>query len=292
MPMIVDFHTHTFPDPIASAAVDKLMHASHTLPFSDGTAGGLIQRRVRAGIGRCVVLPVATSSRQVIHINDAAIRMNEGSGQTGLTSLGAMHPDFDDWHGEIGRLAAAGIRGIKLHPPYQQTDIDDPRFLRILTRAAELGLFVIIHAGLDVGLPGNQSATPEKVARALRQTGPVPFVCAHMGGWRCWEEAADLLAPLGVMIDTAFSLGTMTPSGDCHPWTEEELRMLDDEAFLRLVRCFGPDRVLFGTDSPWADQKTELDHLRSLPLTPSERSAILGGNAARLMGWDVNDKSC
>ncbi len=292
MPMIVDFHTHTFPDPIASAAVDKLMHASHTLPFSDGTAGGLIQSRVRTGIDRCVVLPVATSSRQVIHINDAAIRMNEGSGQTGLTSLGAMHPDFDDWHGEIGRLAAAGIRGIKLHPPYQQTDIDDPRFLRILTRAAELGLFVIIHAGLDVGLPGNQSATPEKVARALRQTGPVPFVCAHMGGWRCWEEAADLLAPLGVMIDTAFSLGTMTPSGDCHPWTEEELRMLDDEAFLRLVRCFGPDRVLFGTDSPWADQKAELDRLRSLPLMPSERSAILSGNAARLMGWDEYDKSC
>ncbi len=290
--MIVDFHTHTFPDQIAPAAVEKLMRASHTLPFSDGTAGGLIQSRIRAGIDRCVVLPVATSVRQVIHINDAAIRMNETSEQTGLYSLGAMHPDFEDWHGELGRLAAAGIRGVKLHPPYQQTDIDDPRCLRILTRAAELGMFVIIHAGLDVGLPGDQSATPEKIARALRQTGPVPFVCAHMGGWRCWEEAADLLAPLGVMIDTAFSLGTMTPSGDGHPWKEEELRMLNDTAFLRLVRCFGPDRVLFGTDSPWADQKTELDHLRSLPLAPDGLSAILGGNAERLMGWDLNDKSC
>ena len=292
MPMIVDFHTHTFPDPIAPAAVDKLMQASHTLPFSDGTADGLIKSRIRAGISRCVILPVATGARQVPHINDAAIRANESAESTGLYSLGAMHPDFEGWREELGRLAAAGIRGVKLHPPYQQADLDDPRYLRILTRAAELGLFVIIHAGLDVGLPGNRSATPEKIARALRQTGPIPFVCAHMGGWRCWEEAADLLAPLGVMIDTAFSLGTMTPSGDGHPWKEEELRMLDDEAFLRLVRCFGPDRVLFGTDSPWADQKTELDHLRSLPLAPDELSAILGGNAEKLMGWDVNDKSC
>ena len=39
--MIVDFHAHTFPDRIAAAAVDKLKHASHTRPFSDGTAAGL-----------------------------------------------------------------------------------------------------------------------------------------------------------------------------------------------------------------------------------------------------------
>ena len=283
--MIIDFHTHTFPDKIAAAAVEKLMHASHTRAFTDGTAAELQKSRIAAGIDRCVVLPVATSERQVPHINDAAIRMNESAKQTGLYSLGTMHPDFEGWHEELGRLAAAGIRGVKLHPPYQQMDIDDPRYLRVLTRAGELGLFVVIHAGLDVGLPGDTSAVPEKTARALRQTGPVTMVCAHMGGWRCWEKAADLLAPMGVLIDTAFSIGCMTPAQGDNTWKQDELQMLDDSAALRLIRLFGKDRVLFGTDSPWADQQADLQHFLSLPLSPDEQKAILSENAARLMGW-------
>ena len=283
--MIVDFHTHTFPDKIAAAAVEKLMHASHTRAFTDGTATELQKSRICAGIDRCVVLPVATSERQVPHINDAAIRMNESAAQTGLYSLGAMHPDFEGWHEELSRLAAAGIRGVKLHPPYQNTNIDDSRYLRVLTRAGELGLFVIIHAGLDVGLPGNTCAAPEKIARALRLAGPVNMVCAHMGGWRCCEEAADLLGPTGVLIDTAFSIGRMTPAHGDDAWKEDELGMLEDSAALLLIRRFSKDRVLFGTDSPWADQKADLEHFLSLPLTADEKEAILSANAARLMGW-------
>lgn len=288
--MITDFHTHTFPDKIAAAAVEKLMHASHTRAFTDGTAIELQKSRISAGIDRCVVLPVATSERQVPHINDAAIRMNESAAQTGLYSLGAMHPDFEAWHEELGRLAAAGIRGIKLHPPYQHTDIDDPRYLRVLTRAGELGLFVVIHAGLDVGLPGDTSAVPEKTSRALRLAGPVTMVCAHMGGWRCWEEAVDLLAPMGVLIDTAFSIGRMTPAQGDDTWKQDELQMLDDSDTLRLIRLFGKDRVLFGTDSPWADQQAELQHFLSLPLSPDEQKAILSDNAARLMGWQDSER--
>ena len=74
--MIIDFHTHTFPDAIARTAVDKLQAASHTRPFSDGTAEGLRASMLRAGIAWSLVLPVATSPRQVPHINDAAIRLN------------------------------------------------------------------------------------------------------------------------------------------------------------------------------------------------------------------------
>ena len=70
---------------------------------------------------------------------------------------------------------------------------------------------------------------------------------------------------------------------ETHPWKEEELRMLDDEAFLRLVRCFGPDRVLFGTDSPWGDQSESLQAIRALPLPDADKRAILGGNAEKLI---------
>lgn len=282
--MILDFHTHTFPDAIAQSAVDKLKHNSHTWPFSDGTADGLRRSMARAGIDASLVLPVATSPRQVPHVNDASIRMNERAEETGVYSLGCMHPDFEGWHDELGRLSRAGIRGIKLHPPYQGVDFDDPRSLRILNRAGELGLFVIIHAGLDVGMPGAEQATPEKLLRALHAVGPVTLVLAHMGGWRCWKQVEELLPDTGVYLDTSFSLGPMTPIGDGHYSSEAELLRLDETDFLRMIRLFGADRILFGTDSPWEDQETELKKIQMLPLTEEEKRAILGDNAARMLG--------
>ena len=90
--MIVDIHTHTFPDKIAAATLDKLKHLSHTVPFSDGTAAGLAASMARAGVDRSVVMPVATSARQVPHVNDASARMNERGEETGVLSFGCMHP--------------------------------------------------------------------------------------------------------------------------------------------------------------------------------------------------------
>ena len=280
---VIDFHTHTFPDQIAASAIGKLQAASHTRPFADGTVSGLIKSMTEAGISASVVLPVATSPRQVEHINDASVRLNERAGETGVFSFGCMHPDFEDAKRELRRVAAAGVRGIKLHPVYQGVDIDDPRFLRILDAAGELGLIVTVHAGLDVGFPGETQAVPRKIRNALRAVGPLTLICAHMGGWRCWEEAAELLSDAGVYIDTSFSLGAMTPNGDGHYRTAEELALLSEKRFVRLIRAFGAERVLFGTDSPWGDQANELRRFLSLPLTDEEKRLILSENAERLL---------
>ena len=281
--MIIDIHTHTFPDKIAAATLDKLKHLSHTIPFTDGTAAGLAASMARAGVDRSVVMPVATSPRQVPHVNDASARMNELGAQTGLLSFGCMHPDFDGWKEELARVRDLGLKGIKLHPQYQDTDFDDPRYLRILDRCGELGLVVLTHAGLDIGMPGKDNCAPEMVARALEQVGPVKLVLAHMGGWRQWDRVEALLPGTGVYLDTSFSLGEITPLDDGH-YRPGDLPLLDEAAFLRMVRKFGADRVLFGTDSPWDDQGAALARLQALPLEPAELEAILGGNAKRLLG--------
>lgn len=281
--MVIDFHTHTFPDKIAPAAIDKLQAASHTKPFTDGTVSGLKASMRSAGIDASLVLPVATNSRQVSHVNDASIALNERGGETGIYSLGAIHPDFADYKAELARLSAAGIRGIKLHPVYQGVDFDDIRTLRILERAAELGLFVLIHAGLDVGFPGVVHGSPKMILHALQAVGPFRLVLAHMGGWRCWNEAEQLLPGTGVFIDTSFSLGCMTPNGDGYYKTRQELALLDEEQFVRMVRAFGVDHVLFGTDCPWGEQRACLEQFRALPLSPREQRAILYENPARLL---------
>ncbi len=287
---IIDFHAHTFPEAIAARAVAQLSAASQTKAFTDGTETGLRASMRQAGIALSVILPVATHPRQVVKVNDASLRINEQTANTGLMSFGCMHPDFEDWHAELGRIRAAGIRGIKLHPIYQGVDFDDPRCLRILGRAAELGLCVLIHAGLDVGLPGAVHASPRMILHALREVGPMTLILAHMGGWRCWDEVLDLLPATGAYIDTSFSLGRMTPNGDgwyenkTAPQCDAALQMLDAERFMALVRAFGVCRVLFGSDSPWADQAEALKAFRELPLSEEEQALILRDNALQLIG--------
>ena len=152
--MIIDIHTHTFPEKIAARAVEQLSHAAHILPFTGATNTELSLSMKKAGIGRSVVLPVATAGHQVIKLNDAAARINEGTEETGILSFGCIHPDFEGYHDELARVRSLGLKGIKIHPVYQNEDIDSKTFLDIIYAACENDLIVITHAGLDIGFPG------------------------------------------------------------------------------------------------------------------------------------------
>lgn len=278
--MVIDFHAHLFPDEIADRAIQKLTALNHLQAFSDGTAAGLRASMRAAGVDLTVVLPVATTPQQVPHINDSAARLNQAG--EGLFSFGCIHPDFSDWKQELDRIAALGLKGVKLHPAFQDTDLDDPRYLRILERAGALGLVAVTHTGMDVGMPGLARCTPQMARNALRQVGPVRLVLAHMGGWRCWEEAEELLTDTAAYLDTSFSLGRLTPLNPDVP-PKVPLELLDQTRFLRMAEQFGAGRILFGSDSPWGSPAADLAWLRGLPMTEEVRTAILGENARRLL---------
>ena len=50
--MIIDFHTHTFPDQIAASAIARLSNNAHIEAHSNGTAGGLLLAERAAGVDR------------------------------------------------------------------------------------------------------------------------------------------------------------------------------------------------------------------------------------------------
>ena len=277
--MIIDFHTHTFPDRIAAAAIAKLEQAAHAVSHSDGTRGGLLQSMHSAGIDRAVVLPVATNPLKCASMNDTSHALD---GRDGLTYFAAIHPDAPDWQEELARVKSLGFKGVKIHPVYQGVAINDPRFVRILSRCGELGLIVVMHSGADIGFPGVEKCSPAMLRDALNQAGPVTLVAAHMGGWRNWQEVPEYLLDTGIYLDTAFSLGSISPIDD--HYAPEELPMLNAAQFCELVRIFGADRILFGTDSPWDDMKESVERIRDLPLTKDEKAAIFSGNALRLLG--------
>ena len=276
---MIDFHTHTFPDKIAAAAIGKLEKAAHARSFSDGTRDGLLRAMHAASVSHAVVLPVATNPLKCASMNDASHALD---GLDGLIYFAAIHPDAPDWRQELDRVRQLGFKGVKIHPVYQDVAIDDPRFVRVLARCGELGLIVVMHAGADIGFPGVVRCSPAMLRSALRQAGPVTLVAAHMGGWRNWQEVPEHLLDTGIYLDTAFSLGKITPL-DAHD-APADLSLLDAEDFCQLVRTFGSQRVLFGTDSPWDDLPASIDRIRSLPLTPDEQENIFSRNARKLLG--------
>mgnify|MGYP002856297156 CR=1 FL=1 len=281
--MVIDMHTHAFPEALAPVVLDKLQEAARAKIHIAGTPQALQASMKRARVDYSVILPVATNARQPHKLNLAAAEINEHSSETGLISFGAMHPDDPNWQEELRFLAQHGFRGIKLHPAYQGPFFDDIRYLRIVGRAAELGLLITVHAGLDIGVPGPAKVTPDNTLRVLRETGADKLILAHMGGWMIWDQVLEQLAGQPVYLDTSFSFGRVNPHPD-YPRTEDELRLGDTSLLLRLIRAHGADRVLFGSDSPWGDQGADLDLLRSLDLTGEELRRIEGENARTLLG--------
>ncbi|MBR1657817.1 MAG: amidohydrolase [Synergistaceae bacterium] len=282
---IIDFHTHTFPDRIAGRAITALSSKSHTRAFTDGTVGGLAASMRESGVNVSVIQPVATKPEQVRKINDTAIAINAEAERTGIYSFGGIHPDFAECVEELDRLAEAGIRGIKIHPVYQGVPVDDERYVKILKRAGEAGLTVMIHAGWDIGFPENDFALPERISRALDMAGSVRGILAHMGGWRCWNDALRLFAGReGIYFDSAFSLGRFIPNGDGYYCNDDECRMLSDDEFVEMVKIFGSENVLFGTDSPWASQSETVKTVMSLSLSEWEKGMIFFGNASGILG--------
>ena len=92
--MIIDFHTHMFPDKIAARTIDFLSKTGGDMnPFTDGTWKGLKESTKQAGIDHSIVLPIATRPGQFHTINEFATHFQEGT----LISFGSLHPESENY---------------------------------------------------------------------------------------------------------------------------------------------------------------------------------------------------
>lgn len=265
---MIDFHTHIFPNQIAPATLVYLSDKGGIPYHTNGTASGLHDSMSKAGIDLSINLPVMTSPAQVRKVNDSLLRNREAQQSAGIISFAGIHPEFTDYQEELRLRKEQGFLGIKLHPAYQGLDLDDSRFLHIIDCACSLGLIIVTHAGLDVGFPDHNYADVKMILNVIETLHPQRFVLAHMGGWNGWKDVEAHLAGADVYFDTAFSIGE-------HGLSEED--------FCRLCRKHGMDRILFGSDSPWADQASYVKRIQNMPLTEDERHAVFDNNAKNLL---------
>ena len=277
--MVIDFHTHVFPDKIASKTIEALERAASVAKaHTDGTLKGLLESMRLSGIDRSVILPVATRKGQFDTINRFALEINEK--YPNLLSFGGIHPDDDDIEGKTAYLKDKGFRGIKIHPDYTGVFIDDERYINIISSAARNGMLTVTHAGVDPAFDVIH-CPPEKARRVIdrifKETGvKKPFlVLAHLGGMMVHKEVEKYLLGTECYIDISSSFSEVNEFCDT---TGEDV--------VNVIRRHGADKILFATDSPWFDQKIHLEHFRSLKgISDREKDMILYENAQRLLSW-------
>lgn len=163
-------------------------------------------------------------------------------------------PDAID---ELERAAAAGARGLKLHPVAQRFRPEDPAVALLVRAAAARGWPVVIHAGFGA----RALAAP---IRALTDAVPeATLILAHGGRGDARALRALLTGRPGILFDT--SLATLAD----------------------LVET-PPHRLCFGSDRPYGEHATAL-HLvaRAAAVagwSEEELRGVLGGNLRRLLG--------
>ena len=262
MMKIIDTHCHIYPEKIAHKAVDTVEAFYDRLPRDpfDGTAAELVRSGHEAGIGHFVVFSVATTPQQVSSINRFIAR--EVAAYPGeMTGLGAMHLESDDYERDLQEIEALGLKGVKLHPDIQKFEADEARAMKVYEMCEER-MPICIHAG---DRRYNFSG-PERMARIAENFPHLRLICAHMGGWSVWEQASEILWKYdNILVDCSSSLYWLGP-----------------ERSKKVIRRYGADRVLFGTDYPFWPQKEEIQDLCGMGLKEEELEKIFWKNAAEL----------
>ncbi len=271
--MIIDFHTHIFPDAIAARAIealkDGMVRASGEeracSEHSDGTLAGLLNIMEASGVDISVVLPIATREKQTESINKFALKVttdNRGK----VISFGSLFPFQKDACDVLKRLSEQGFKGIKLHPEFQNFEADSKESIRILKQAEELGMMVVFHSGTDLGYTTPPKCTPKMLHNVLSEVSGKYIIAGHLGGCEMWDDVYKYLVGTDILLDTAF------------------LKLfMDDGMYKKIIQEHGSDKVLFASDNPWENPADSLKKLRGLNLPEADMENILHKNAERIL---------
>ena len=262
---IIDFHTHAFPDSLAEQTVPKLCAFANVEATLDGKISSLVGEMDRLGIEAAVVLTIATKASQF----ESILNWCTDIASARLHPFASVHPEDPGALDKIDRVLAAGLKGIKLHPYYQEFRFNDPRMFPLYERIERNGLIFLAHTGFDMGYPRERIADAPKIMEVVERFPKLKLVTSHIGGWQDWDCVEKHLLGKPVHMEISYALP-----------------FIGMERARRFLRAHPPEYILFGSDSPWGSQEKTLEALMSLDLGKELTRRICFDNAARLIGLD------
>jgi len=259
---IIDMHAHLVPPgEMANFATD--MPADADLRALDR----------QAGIAQSSLIVIASKGDldATRKLNDSAIAAAKASdGQ--FFAIASVHPaDGQGAFDELARVAAAGVRVIKLHPNSQHFDVGAPEVAAVVAKAAELGLVLLFD-----GFSPFDANQPGKFFLLAIQHPKARFIIAHIGGPKFDEMAMFGMARLfkwyarNVWFDLSATSHTFADS----PYEAQ---------LVWVARLIGTERILFGSDFPVDVPAHAVDDYARLGFTAAEQRQIFHDNAAALL---------
>ena len=256
---ITDAHAHIFPDKIAEKATESISHF-YDLPMQyHGKVAEMLENGAAAGIDSFLICSPETSVGQVHSIN--AFLASCAAAYPMCTAFGTLHPASETMEEDFRQLQELHLKGVKLHPDFQNFPIDDPAAYPMYDMIQESGLPILMH----MGDARSDLSHPIRLKMVLRQFPRLRIIAAHLGGWGRWKDACKYLhADERLRFDTSSSLPFLPP---------EEVR--------KMIRHYGAENCFFGVDYPMWDYAEELEHFFALQLTHTENAGILSENLTK-----------
>lgn len=239
----------------------------------------IIDAQVRIGASRDVTLTAETVLASMeeygidislISPSEAQVVVDNDEGNRAVAAAAALsggrllpYAVANPWLGAdrardtLARARDGGAVALFLDPSLQGFDPFDGLVDPLLDFAAEEGWFVYVRSGTP------PHATPLVIASVARRYPDTKFILGRMGATDFWTDVIEALqyAPnmYGETVYNAWDL------------------------ILNVVReteGVGSERVVFGSDSPYATQRFEIDRMRAWPIPDEEKSLVLGGTIA------------
>jgi hypothetical protein len=223
-------------------------------PGARQTGAELVAKLDAAGVDKAVVFPFVEGNFTNDFVNDAYRQFPNR-----LIPYCAVNP-WERNAADVVRhcITEWGFKGLKLHPTINGFHLADPELVNPLFKLAdELGFPIIVHGASDL-----YNAPPEFALMAARFPR-VQLMMAHMGFFWSVDQAITFAGQFeNLYLETSRA-----------PIFEIQTA----------VKRIGPEKVIWGTDSPFVDYEFEFKKMERSTADRAGYASIVGGNIARLL---------
>jgi len=261
--LIIDAHTHIFPDDIAQRILETTARNFNIKTYGKGTAADLITKMDKYEIRYAVVHMVSPTPASVKETNSWLIRIKEER----LIKFGTLHPRLKNLPQEIDRLKDHNINGVKLQPDVQTFTVDDrPVTYPLYEALAKKSMAVMFHVGGEPHPAPHNRSKPDMILRVAKDFPELNIIAAHLGGLNMWDAVCELLAGIeNVFMETSLTYENIVP-----------------ELAKNIIQKHGHNKIFFGTDYPFAPIGKSVKIAKAVPfLSENEKKDIFGHNAYR-----------
>lgn len=261
---IIDAHTHAFPEAVAERAIRQLTtECPEAKAFLDGKLSSLVASMDRCGIEKSILCSIATKPNQF----EPILKWSREIRSARIEPFPSVHPADPQAADKVYQIAEAGFKGIKMHPYYQDFSIDNADLNPLYKAICDTKLWLTLHTGFDIAFERVEKASPRQVRWLLERFSDLRLITTHLGGWEQWDQVEELLLGHPIYMESSWSM-----------------EFLGAGRAAEFLNRHPADYILFGTDSPWTDQKTTIEAYQTLDVPRERLEKFFRLNALKLLG--------